>query len=389
MDFSKRVTEIPPYLFAEMDKVQRELEGKGVDVISFGVGDPDLPTPDLIIDTLNAAARDPVNHRYSPYEGLIEFRKAIANWYKRRFGVDLDPVREVHALMGVKEGVIHFLLSVVDPGDLILVLDPSYPIYEVGTRFAGGEVYRVPLLAKNGFLPEISSIPKDVAQKAKLIFVNYPHNPTATVASLDFYQELIGFAREYEIVVCNDLVYSELYLENERPPSLLQVKGAKERVVEFHSLSKTFNMTGWRIGFAVGSPELIGALGVIKTNTDSGLFRPIQIAGIQALNQDFSEQDYLRVIYRRRRDIVISKLKEVGLQVDPPQGTFYVWIPLPWGNSSIDFCKTILERCGVVLGPGVGWGQYGEGYFRIALTLEDDRLRAGMDRLGRAIQKGI
>lgn len=385
---SRRVTEVPPYLFAEMDKVEREMKEKGVDVVSLGVGDPDLPTPAPIIESLNRASKDPVNHRYSPYEGLFDFRSAAADWYKRRFGVDLDPLREVHALMGVKEGVIHFLLSIMDPGDLILVMDPSYPIYEVGARFAGGEVYRVPLLEENGFLPKLSSIPEKIARKAKILFINYPHNPTASTASIEFFQELIEFARDYEIIVCNDLVYSELYFGKERPPSILQVKGAKERVVEFHSLSKTFNMTGWRIGFAVGNPDLIAGLGVIKTNTDSGLFRPIQIAGITALHQEFKEQNYLREIYERRREFVVSKLKEIGLKVESPKATFYVWTPLPWGESSIDFCKRILERSGVVLGPGVAWGSCGEGYFRIALTLGEERLKLGMERLCHAILEG-
>jgi LL-diaminopimelate aminotransferase len=403
MIFSKRVTEVPPYLFAEMDKVEKEMQKKGVDVISLGVGDPDVPTPEPIIHALNKASKDPINHRYSPYEGMLEFRQAAANWYKRRFDVNLDPEKEVHALMGVKEGVIHFLLSMIDSGDMILVMDPSYPIYEVGAQFAGGEVYRVPLLEKNHFLPDLSSIPKDVVEKSKLIFINYPHNPTASVASLGFFQELIKFAQENEIIVCNDLVYSELYFDHERPPSLLQVEGAKESVVEFHSLSKTFNMTGWRIGFAVGNPKLIGGLGVIKTNTDSGLFRPIQIAGKAALDQDFEDQSYLREIYRRRQDIVMSKLKEIGLEVDPPKATFYVWIPIPWGSASpdggkakkkgsaggsIEFCRKILERCGVVLGPGIGWGEYGEGYFRIALTIQEERLQVGMERLGRGILEG-
>ena len=388
---SRRVTEVPPYLFAEMDRVEREMKRKGVDVISFGVGDPDIPTPDPIIEALNRASRDPKNHRYSPYEGLLEFREAAAGWYKRRFGVDLDPYREVHALMGVKEGVIHFLLSLVDPGDLVLVMDPGYPIYEVGARFALGEVRRIPLLAENGFLPDLSSIPKEVARKAKVLFVNYPHNPTSSVANLEFFQELVQFAEEHGIILCNDLVYSELYFDHERPPSLLQVKGAKERVVEFHSLSKTFNMTGWRVGFAVGNPDLIGGLGVIKTNTDSGLFCPIQIAGKVALDQEFSEQDYLRGIYRKRRDIVLDHLERIGINVEPPRATFYVWLPLPWGSysgGSIKFCKNILERCGVVLGPGIGWGDCGEGYYRIALTIGEERLRVGMERLCRAIEEG-
>lgn len=388
MLFSRRVREISPYLFAEMDRVERELKEKGIDVISLGVGDPDLPTPLPIVSALHRSSLDPVNHRYSPYEGLLEFRQAAAEWYKRRFNVDLDPLREVHALMGVKEGVIHFLLSMMDPGDLLLVMDPSYPIYEVGARFAGGEVFRVPLRESNGFLPDLSFIPKDIAKKAKLLFINYPHNPTSAVASLSFYRDLIQFSREYEIIVCNDLVYSELFFDGERPPSLLQVEGAKERVVEFHSLSKTFNMTGWRVGFAVGNQELISALGVIKTNTDSGLFKPIQIASAFALRQEFREQDYLREIYRRRRDLVLSKLKEIGIEVNPPRATFYVWVPLPWGKSSIDFCKKILERCGVVLGPGVGWGECGEGYFRIALTLGEERLQVGLERLTRAIEEG-
>jgi LL-diaminopimelate aminotransferase len=385
---AERVKKVPPYLFAQIDKAKEDAVKRGIDVISLGVGDPDLPTPQFIIDELKASAQDPENHHYPPYQGMKQFREAAVDWYRRRFGVDADPDEEVYALIGVKEGLIHMFLALINPGETAIVMDPSYPVFEVGTFFAGGDAFRVPLLEKNDYLPDLDSIPAAVLKKAKLIAMNYPHNPTSAVAPLDFYKKAVAFARDHGLLLINDAVYSELYLDDFRPPSALEVKGAKDCCVEFHSLSKTFNMTGWRIGFAIGNREAIDALSVVKTNTDSGVFRPIQIAGAAALMNDLGSADYLRNIYRKRRDLVVSKLKKAGVSPYPTKATFYVWSRIPWGRSSIDFCKTALEKSGVIVGPGVGWGEFGEGYFRIALTVGDDLLETAMDRLCAVIQEG-
>lgn len=386
---SERVKKVPPYLFAQIDKTEEEQRAKGVDVISLGVGDPDVATPHFIVDELKSTAENPENHRYSPYEGLKEFRDAASDWYKRRFGVETDADREVHALMGVKEGLIHMLLALIDPGQLTIVMDPSYPIFEVGTYFADGGTYHVPLLEENCYLPDLDAVPSDVLKKAKVMAINYPHNPTSAVAHLDFYRRAVAFARRNGLLLINDAVYTELYFGDSKPPSILQVEGAMDCCVEFHSLSKTFNMTGWRIGFAIGNEEAIDALSVVKTNTDSGLFKPIQMAGAKALRGDLSSVDYLREIYRRRRDLVISRLSEVGVVPYPPEATFYVWSKIPWGTDSIHFCKTVLEKSGVIVAPGVGWGKCGEGYFRIALTVGDRVLEKAMERLCAAIKEGL
>jgi LL-diaminopimelate aminotransferase len=383
-----RVKRVPPYLFAQIDKAKEDAQARGIDVISLGVGDPDIATPQFIVDELKRSAELVQNHHYPPYEGMLEFRQSAANWYQKRFGVSADPTSEVYALLGVKEGLIHMFLALIDPGDITLVMDPSYPIFEVGTFFAGGQTYHIPLREENDYLPDLTEVPPGVLKKAKVIAVNYPHNPTSAVATLDFYERVVRFARENDLLLVNDAVYTELYFEDFRPPSVLEVEGARDCCVEFHSLSKTFNMTGWRIGFAIGNRDAVDALSVVKTNTDSGVFRPIQIAGARALQEDLSSVDYLRRIYAKRRDHVLSKLREVGVSSFHPKATFYVWSKLPWGRDSIQFCKTMLDRSGVILGPGVGWGEQGEGYFRIALTIGDDLLAEAMGRLCEAIAQG-
>ena len=367
---------------------KEDAQARGIDVISLGVGDPDLATPGFIIEELKSSAELVENHHYPPYEGMLEFREAAADWYGRRFGVTADPAREIYALLGVKEGLIHMFLALINPGDVTIVMDPSYPIFEVGTFFAGGDTYHVPLREENGYLPDLGEVPREVLERAKVIALNYPHNPTSAVASRDFYREAVHFARENSLLLINDAVYTELYFEGARPPSVLEVEGAKDCCVEFHSLSKTFNMTGWRIGFAIGNAEAIDALSVVKTNTDSGVFRPIQIAGARALSEDLGSVDHLRQVYTKRRDLVLSRLKGVGVNPFHPRATFYVWSRLPWGGDSIQFCKEMLERSGVILGPGVGWGRHGEGYFRIALTVGDALLEKAMDRLCEAIAQG-
>ena len=379
--FSQRLKQIPPYLFAEIDRLKNEMIRRGVDVIDLGVGDPDLPTPPHIVERLKEAAEDPENHRYPSYNGLFSFRRAVSDWYKRRFGVDLDPEREVIALIGSKEGIAHLPLAFVDPGDVVLVPNPAYPVYHIGTIFAGGRPYYMPLLEENGFLPDLEKIPKDIARRAKLIFVNYPNNPTAAVADLDFFERLKRFAKKYNIIVCHDAAYTELSYDGYRPPSFLEVKGSKEIAIEFHSLSKTYNMTGWRIGFAVGNADVIKALKEVKSNIDSGVFQAVQWAAIAALEGSEDAVEKNRRIFQERRDILIDGLRKIGLHVQRAKATFYLWARVPSGYSSASFSRFLLERAGIVTTPGSGFGDAGEGYIRIALTVPKGRIIEAVKRL--------
>ena len=379
--FSQRLKQIPPYLFAEIDRLKNEMIRRGVDVIDLGVGDPDLPTPPHIVERLKEAAEDPENHRYPSYNGLFSFRRAVSDWYKRRFGVDLDPEREVIALIGSKEGIAHLPLAFVDPGDVVLVPNPAYPVYHIGTIFAGGRPYYMPLLEENGFLPDLEKIPKDIARRAKLIFVNYPNNPTAAVADLDFFERLKRFAKKYNIIVCHDAAYTELSYDGYRPPSFLEVKGSKEIAIEFHSLSKTYNMTGWRIGFAVGNADVIKALKEVKSNIDSGVFQAVQWAAIAALEGSEDAVEKNRGIFQERRDILIDGLRKIGLHVQRAKATFYLWARVPSGYSSASFSRFLLERAGIVTTPGSGFGDAGEGYIRIALTVPKGRIIEAVKRL--------
>jgi len=379
--FSQRLKQIPPYLFAEIDRLKNEMIRRGVDVIDLGVGDPDLPTPPHIVERLKEAAEDPENHRYPSYNGLFSFRRAVSDWYKRRFGVDLDPEREVIALIGSKEGIAHLPLAFVDPGDIVLVPNPAYPVYHIGTIFAGGRPYYMPLLEENGFLPDLEKIPEDIARRAKLIFVNYPNNPTAAVADLDFFERLKRFAKKYNIVVCHDAAYTELSYDGYRPPSFLEVKGSKEIAIEFHSLSKTYNMTGWRIGFAVGNAEVIKALKEVKSNIDSGVFQAVQWAAIAALEGSEDAVEKNRGVFQERRDILIDGLRNIGLRVQRAKATFYLWARVPSGYSSASFSQFLLERAGIVTTPGSGFGDAGEGYIRIALTVPKERIIEAVKRL--------
>jgi len=378
---AQRLEKLPVYLFAQLDEAKRKLEEKGVDVIDLGVGDPDVPTPSPIIDRLVKAAKDPQNHRYPPYEGLLSFREEVARWYLRRFGVSLDPEKEVMTLIGSKEGIAHICLGLLDPGDLALVPEPAYPVYQAGVIFAGAQPYYMPLLEDNGFLPSLGDINPEVALQAKLMWINYPNNPTAATVDVDFFREVVEFARRYNIVLCHDLAYSELSYDGYRAPSLLQVEGAKEIAVEFHSLSKSFCMTGWRIGFAVGNKDLLGALKGVKTNIDSGVFQAVQEAGEEALRMGEELISKIREIYRRRRDFFVQGLKDLGWEVSLPRATFYLWIKVPENGSSFDFARTLLEKCGIVVTPGVGFGPSGEGYIRVALTVDEERLKEALDRL--------
>lgn len=378
---AKRIDQIPPYLFAEIDKKKQEMRKKGVDLIDLGIGDPDLPTPRLIIERLKAAAENPRNHRYPSYEGMIEFRTAVARWYEKRFGVHLNPQTEVLSLIGSKEGIAHVPLAFVNPGDYTLVPSPGYPVYRVSTLFAGGTPYFLTLRKENGFLPNLSEIPKEVAKKAKLLFINYPNNPTSAIAEKSFFEEVVSFARRYEIIVCHDAAYSEIAFDGYQPLSFMEVAGAKEVGIEFHSLSKTFNMTGWRIGFAVGHAEIVSMLGRVKTNIDSGVFQAIQEAGTEALIHFDTPFPEIISIYERRRDVLVKGLREIGLDVDLPKATFYVWFQVPRGYTSAQFASFLIEKAGIVATPGNGFGEAGEGYIRMALTVDEKRLDEAIKRL--------
>jgi len=378
---AKRVKQIPPYLFAEIDRKKQELRKKGMDLIDLGIGDPDIPTPQRIIDRLMDAAQDAENHRYPSYEGMLDFRTAVAQWYERRFQVSLDPHTEVLTLIGSKEGIAHIPLAFVDPGDYVLVSDPGYPVYRVSTIFAGGTPHSMPLLRENQFLPDLSTIPPQVVEKAKLMFINYPNNPTAAVAERPFFDEVVEFATKYEIIICHDAAYSEIAFDGYRPMSLMEVDGARDVAIEFHSLKETFNMTGWRIAFAVGNREVVGGLGRIKTNIDSGAFQAVQIAGIEALNGYGTEMEEIMGIYTARRNLLVKGLRAAGLEAESPKATFYLWVKVPNGYSSAQFATLLMEKSGIVGTPGNGFGDAGEGYIRFALTVGEDRIREAEDRL--------
>ncbi|MCX7970892.1 MAG: LL-diaminopimelate aminotransferase [Negativicutes bacterium] len=382
MRVAERISKVPPYLFATIDKKKREAIERGVDIISFGIGDPDRPTPPGVIEAMTREIGKPENHRYPDYEGCPEFRRAVAEWYRRRFGITLDPDSEVITLIGSKEGIAHIYLAYVDPGDYSLVPDPAYPVYRLGTLFAGGQPHTMPLLKKNKFLPDFSAIPSEIANKAKIMMLNYPNNPTGAVADLKFFAEAVAFCREYDIVLCHDCAYSEMTFDGYRAPSLLQVEGARELAVEFNSLSKPFNMTGWRLGFAVGCREVISALGIIKTNVDSGQFTAVQKAGIAALlDTPDSFLTGMNEIYRRRRDVLVAGLNELGLKVEKNLATFYLWVEVPDNCTSIEFASLLLDKCGIICVPGTGYGEYGEGYVRFALTVEEARIGEALMRM--------
>jgi LL-diaminopimelate aminotransferase len=378
---AERLKKLPPYLFAEIDRIKRELISQGKDVIDLGVGDPDLPTPDYIIQALNEAAKDPKNHRYALDQGMPELRKAIADWYQKRFHVSLDPAHEVLPLIGSKEGIGHIPLALVNPGDLVLVTDPCYPVYKSATWFAGGEPYLLPLLEENDYLVDFDSIEKDVLARAKMLFLNYPNNPTAACAGKDFFTHVVKQAQEHGFMVCHDAAYTEVAFDGFEPISFLQADGAKEVAVEFHSLSKTFNMTGWRIGFACGNAKMIELLGKVKANLDSGIFQAVQWAGIAALTKGFDQAKKNSAIYQKRRNLLVDGLNELGWKVPKPKATFYVWAPVPPGYTSQELASRLLKEANVVVTPGNGFGPNGEGYFRMSLTIAEERLKEAILRL--------
>lgn len=381
MEKATRIKKIPPYLFAEIDKKREAAIKRGVDVISLGIGDPDLPTPGYIIESLYRSVQNPANHQYPSYIGSLNFRKAVADWYRRRYNIELDPETEVMALIGSKEGIAHMFWAYIDPEDYALIPDPAYPVYKTGTIFAGGVPYIMPLRAENNFLPDLSAIGIEIAKKAKLMFLNYPNNPTAAVASLEFFQRVVDFAREHNILVCHDSAYIDITFDGYKAPSILQAQGAKDVCVEFGSLSKPFNMTGWRIGYAVGNKEALANLAVIKTNIDSGQFNSIQDAAIDALEGPEDQINRMIEVYKKRRDLVVNTLKNIGIDIEKPKGTFYIWAPVPHGYTSAQFAEMLLEQTGVIVSPGNAYGNYGEGYFRISLTISEARLIEALERM--------
>ena len=379
--WAKRIEQLPPYLFAEIDRKKNELIKKGVDVIDLGVGDPDIPTPDFIINALKKAAEDPSNHTYPSYIGMMAFREAASEWYKKRFNVNLDPATEVVALIGSKEGIAHAPLAFLDPGDVALVPDPGYPVYPVATTFAGGTPYSMPLLKENGFLPDLDSIPADVIKKARLMFINYPNNPTTAIADVGFFKEVIDFASKNDILVCHDAAYTEIAFDGYVPPSFLEVDGAMDVGLEFHSLSKTFSMTGWRIAFAAGNSRAVAGLGKVKTNIDSGAFQAVQVAGIEALNNYELGLEDRKKVYQDRIDLFCKCLDEAGLDYTKPKATFYVWFDVPKGFTSSEFAAKMLEEAGIVVTPGNGFGDAGEGYARVSVTFDTKRILEATERI--------
>ena len=381
VQLSDRVKNLPPYLFAAIDKMKQDALAKGIDLIDLSIGDPDIPTPAHIVEAMKKAVENPAHHRYPSYEGMLSYRDAVAGWYKKRFNVSLNPKTEVLSLIGSKEGIGHIPLAFINPGDVVLVPSPGYPVYPVGTLFAAGESYIMPLKEENGFLPDFKIIPEDVFKKAKLMFINYPNNPTSATADAGFYKEAINLAKKYNIIICHDAAYSEVYYDNEKPISFLEIEGAKDVGIEFHSLSKTFNMTGWRIGFAAGNKDVIAGLGKIKSNLDSGVFQAIQEAAIAAFNTDDSILSDIRKTYQDRRDALYNGLKSLGFHLIKPKATFYLWAKVPSGFDSSGFVAHLLNKAGVLITPGNGFGAPGEGYVRFALTVPVEKIKETVERI--------
>jgi len=382
---AERLTKIPPYLFMELRKKIAKAKAEGVDVISLAIGDPVEPTPPSIIEELSIHARRPENHRYPTDEekGMLAFRREVARWYKDRYGVTVDPATEVLGLIGSKEGCHHFVLARINPGDIVLMTDPGYPAYRASILMAGGVPYNVPIRPENGYLPVLDEIPPDILAKARGMFLNYPNNPTGACATPAFLDKLVAFAKKNDVAICYDNPYSEILFEGQKRISFLMADGAKEVGVELNSLSKPFNMCGWRIGMALGNPELIAAISKVKENTDSGIFNPIQFAAIRALQDEAPYIDRMIGIYKKRRDLVLTTLRKIGIEFDPPKGTFYLWVPAPKGMSSLEFTNRLFDKTAVVVAAGTAYGQYGEGFIRVSLTVPDDRLQEAMARIER------
>jgi len=383
MRVAKRIADLPPYVFAAASRKLLQLKAKGVDVINLGIGSPDMPPPPPIIDALCNAAARPDTHGYAGYYGLPALRRSICDYYARRFEVKLDPNKEVAVLIGSKEGLFNVSLAFLDPGDVALIPDPGYPTYSGGAQMVGAVSYSLPLHEGNGFLPQLECIPADVADAARVLWLNYPNNPTGAVAPIDFLQQAVGFARHHDLLLCYDNPYCDLTFDEYRAPSILQIAGAKDVALEFNSLSKTYNMAGWRVGMAVGNRHAVEALNRVKTHIDSGIFRPIQDAAVVALTGDQGWLAERNAIYQRRRDIVLEFLPRAGLVAQPPKAAMYVWARIPTNERAQSFCSRVLEETGVWLTPGTAFGVHGEGYVRIALTVSEERLTAAGERLCR------
>ncbi|MCX5705530.1 MAG: LL-diaminopimelate aminotransferase [Candidatus Omnitrophica bacterium] len=382
---SKKLNALPPYLFLEIDKAKRLARAEGRDIIDLGIGDPDQPTPRYIVEALYQAAQDPVNHRYALDQGMPALRRAIGGWYKRRFDVDLNPDSEILPLIGSKEGIAHFPLAFINEGDYTLVPDPCYPPYKGGTILAGGKPYLMPLLESNGFLPDLKRIPLSVRRKSKIIYINYPNNPTSATAEKYFYEEVVEFARKNKLIVISDIAYSEMAYDGYKPMSILEVDGAKDVSIELHSLSKTYNMTGWRVGWACGNPQGISALAKVKSNIDSGIFSAIQVAAVASLEGPQEHISSMCAMYQERRDVLMSGLRSLGWKAQFPKATFYVWIKIPKKALSIKFCASLLEKANLIATPGVGFGKSGEGYIRMALTVPKERINEAIERLKKVV----
>ena len=380
---ARRIESLPPYLFAELDRKLAAKRAEGVDVISLGVGDPDLPTPPHIVAAMQEAVADPANHRYPSYHGSPEFRRAVAGWYRARFDVELDPDTEVMALIGSKEGLGHLSFAMIDPGDEALVPDPGYPVYGVSTRLAGGMPVSLSMPAERGFLPDLEAV--RLSEATKILWLNFPSNPTAACADLSTFEDAVAFSREHDLLLAHDAAYSEITFDGSVAPSVLQVAGAKDVALEFGSLSKHYNMTGWRIGWAAGSADAIRALAVVKTNLDSGQFTAVQQAAIAALTGPQDHLDELRAIYQKRRDRVVEVFNRLGWSLTPPRGSVYVWLPTAGGRTSTEMVDFLLDTAGVFVAPGSGYGSNGEGFVRVSLTVSDDRLDEAMARIERAL----
>jgi LL-diaminopimelate aminotransferase len=381
MRVASRIEKLKPYLFVEINKKIAEKRAKGEEIVSFAIGDPDIPTPSRLLEKLCETAQDPANHRYPESEGLPELCQAIAKWYKQRFDVSLDPATEVLPLIGAKEGIGHIAFCFINPGDTALVPDPAYPVYSIGTQLAGGRAYYLTLRQENGFLPDLKSIRDYILKKSRVLWLNYPNNPTGAVAELDFFNTVVDFAKKNDILVCHDGPYTEVAFDGYQPVSFMQAEGARDIGVEFHSLSKSYNMTGWRIGMVVGNAKAVGALRTLKSNLDSGIPQAIQYMAIEALTgpQDcISEHNS---VYQRRRDLIVEVLSNIGLDVAVPKAGLYIWARVPEGYNSVDFTADLLDQVGVAVTPGVGYGRSGEGYVRLSLTIPDAALVKGLSRL--------
>ncbi len=383
MEVSQRLKSIPPYVFAEIDKKRQAAIAAGVDVINLGIGDPDQPTPRHIVEAMHDALENPANHHYPPFGGTKEFKEAIATWCKKRFGFDLDPVNEITSLIGSKEGLHNTIMAFIDKGDINIIPDPAYPVYRTSTILAGGEPYYMPLTPENNFIPDLEAIPEAVLKKAKLLMFNYPNNPTAGIADLAFFEKAVAFAKKHNILLCHDLAYSEMTFDGYKAPSIMQVKGAKDICIELHSLSKTYNMTGWRIGFAVGNAEAIKAIAKIKSNIDTDIFKPIQLAAIAGLTGPTDHIDYCNKLYIERRDLAVERLTQLGWPVKPIKATFYMWLPVPPGMTSADFATLMLDKAGIVVPPGTAYGPHGEGFIRMSLCLDKARMAEAFDRMAK------